>query len=107
MEEEKEFNSNPKNFPYKENWFDYEKGIYEIIFQEVLGEERNEIIKNNNIKLQECKINDKVFFAPFHIFKYNKEELIGLLVSAIDGKLKKVKVNFGDRIIANSLEKES
>ncbi len=115
MEEEKEFNSNPKNFPYKENWFDYEKGIYEINLIEVEGKEKENLL--TKIKLpKECEYHGEKFQVPVHALKYNKEELMGLAVymkedeklryipSSIEKeqkKIKAIKINFGSGHLSN------
>lgn len=94
--EEKEFNSNPKNFPYKETWYDYEKGIYELNLIEVEGKEREEVFKNSKVKFEKCEYHGKKFNSPFHILKFDNEELLGFAISIMELKLKKIKINFGN-----------
>lgn len=101
LEEETEFNSNPKNFPYRETWYDYEKGIYEIKLTEITDQGQIQNIKNkytNEIMKYSCE-SERAFnnekniddIKTLHFYDYSFEEVNGFFAN-ID-KIKVLKIN--------------
>lgn len=94
-----------RNHPYKETWYDYEKGIYEIRLVENKDEKVREEIEKELAKMEynpirKCKftlqrnpeIFSKEFDTEYFIYDYNFEDFMGLIHSIVNKKAKFVTI---------------
>lgn len=107
--EQRKLDKDYKNHPYKETWYDYENGIYEIRFVEnkdenVREEIEKELAKMKYNPIKKCKFdlrkkyNDPLFFSKefdteYFIYDYNFEDFIGLIHAIVNKKAKFITID--------------